>query len=263
MRITDNIPVQRLVKPSSKHDNVGGLQASDYTPAPDLGLSGPVPEGTVNGYGTATWIPTGYPLKTQPYLTSDNRLILRPIYNAGATIGSPQMDVYVAYILTALQYAVNKYALVPYNVNWNNGQANAQGIIEAYLFGISDIFMTMTRGYWDVDPNWLETPPQKDGLTSLQQIGKDITIGTVVSTLNGMVPGLGNQLTSALNSVSNGGITATAAQIAATNTTTAVTKSVENNSGVTTPTTTTMSSSSMYIIIAAIAVVIILAVWLS
>lgn len=169
------------------------------TPTPVAGSTspGPFPEGTVSVYGTATWIPDGYPLLTQPWLTTDGRLVLRP-YTAPPPNGN--MNVFLAYVLAALQVAVNEHAPQPYNVNFSTPKMSGAFTVQSSLYPAANIFARGGRGIaFSADPNWLDLPSPPGGVLEdiLGEI-KSLTEGEVSSWLNAVVPGLGTQVQSRL-----------------------------------------------------------------
>lgn len=178
-----------------------------YKPPADLypGQQGPVPEGTVNGYGTALWIPNGYPIATQPYLDAYGRVILRPIrYTPGLNLNQA-----TAYVLAALQYAVQKYSSSPYNVSnqtklWS-GPAVAQSYFIAPPTDRIGMQARLTMGSWD--PDWSAPVfPQPTLADAAFNAGKAFVMSTFSAGLNQVVPGLGAQLENVINGVSKGGL---------------------------------------------------------
>jgi len=75
-----------------------------------------LPAGTNTVYGLTTWVPDGYPQGSpRPYLTADGRIVLRPLMVTPVPPGMTA-DQRNAYILAALQAAVNKYSGQP--ITW-------------------------------------------------------------------------------------------------------------------------------------------------
>lgn len=196
--------------------------AGFYPPSSSLSTSeGPFTEGTITQYGKATWIPDGYPLLTQPFLTADGRLVLRP-YAAPPPGGN--INDFVAYVMAALQVAVNEYAPVAYNVNFSTPKMSGAFTVQASLYPARNSIMAGGRGVaFSADPNWLDLPSAPNSL--LDQIaaeGKSLTEGLVTGYLNELVPGLGTQVLTRL-----GGNNSAATQ-AATDTETATLQTQEN-----------------------------------
>ena len=185
------------------------LKNPTYIPPADLYPSqGCVPAGTVNGYGTALWIPDGYPIATQPYLDSYGRVILRPFRVTPMANITVQNQV-TAYIGAALQYAVSQYAPVPYNVMAQSSMWSGPAVIQSYFIApSSDMFfiqMRLTMGSWD--PDWANPVfPQTTLADQAFQATKTLVMSTFTAGLSAVVPGLGQQLQNIINGVSKGGI---------------------------------------------------------
>jgi hypothetical protein len=192
------------------------------TPVAGSTSPGPFPEGTVSVYGTATWIPDGYPLLTQPWLTTDGRLVLRP-YQAPPPGGN--FNVFVAYVMAALQVAVNEYAPTPYNVNFSTSKMSGYATVQASLYPAANIFARAARGIaFSADPNWLDLPQAPSGtLVDILSVVKQLTGGEVAGWLNEIVPGLGTLVQQKLEGNNS------AATQAATDAVTATVQSMENN----------------------------------
>lgn len=179
-----------------------------YNPPANLKIPFPVSEGTVNGYGKATWIPDGYPANLiQPYLTPDGRLVLRPLIPAGLgnDLNNPN-PVALAYVLAALQAAISTYSTMPYNSDYNmpnleNGRAD---IVNSLMSTIS------TPAKWLVarrassgDINWLIPPPSPSGLEDIQSAAVKYIPAVTNALLNTVVPGLGTKLASITGTTTN------------------------------------------------------------
>lgn len=180
-----------------------GQIVSTFDPPADLQLPGPVPAGTTNAYGTATWIPAGFPTKTQPYLVKMppgstpkypaiwtgnqasgwSRLILRPLPVA------ENVQAVMPYILAALQVGISQYSPTPYSILYVNQLGSAPARI------------SMATSQWAPEgvDNWLLPPPVPSGLDKFQFAASSYILTAVSAGLNALVPGLGTIVSNALN----------------------------------------------------------------
>jgi hypothetical protein len=158
-------------------------------PPANLNLSGPVPEGTVNGYGMATWIPDGYPTKVQPYLYQ-GRLVLRPL----APVTEVNVQAAIPYIMAALQVAISRYSSTPYSILYSNSLGNAPSRIQNQTLSQINHFALAGAGTDD----WLALPAQPTGLDDILTFSSKVIPDAVAAGLNAFVPGLGSAVLKAV-----------------------------------------------------------------